>query len=589
MPTLFQSLPANDLGFLRIAAALWGLELESSDPVGARQELAESLCDAELLEEVVSALPEDSQNALGALVDAGGRLPWAVFTRRFGEVREMGAGKRDREKPHARPISAAETLWYRALLARAFFETDKGPQEFAYLPDDLLEALGFIGFTLPSGEALGAEEIPESSPPPEEPEDRSAPPAENPPALAGPQATEARSAEVSVGPARSQTAEARSAEILGRPASPGEKAHPLPPFHRLLDDLTTLLAALRVGRQPPALSVPLAVLNAFLQAAGLLEEEQPQPERIKAFLEQPRPAARASLLQAWRGSDSFNDLRLLPDLRFEGGWSNDPLAARHFVLPLLQALPPGQWWSLAAFVRDFKTRYADFQRPAPGDFDSWFIKNLSQGAYLRGFEHWDEVEGALLRFYVTGPLYWLGCVEVACADLAGAPSAFRWLAPVETEPENGKISLTSRGKILLAPFSPRATRYQISRFCEWQEENNGAYTYHISAASLQRAAAQGLKVGQLLSLLAKHTAGQLPPAFVRMLQRWEQNGVETRIETLTVLRVKRPETLEELRSSKAGRFLGERIGPTVVKIPAEAIEQVQAALAELGLLAEVVG
>ena len=50
----------------------------------------------------------------------------------------MGAGKRDRERPHLKPASTAEALFYRGLLARAFFDTEKGPQEFAYIPDDLL-------------------------------------------------------------------------------------------------------------------------------------------------------------------------------------------------------------------------------------------------------------------------------------------------------------------------------------------------------------------------------------------------------------------------------------------------------------------
>jgi len=34
-----------------------------------------------------------------------------------------------------------KSLWYRALLARAFFDTPGGPQEFAYIPTDLLSLL----------------------------------------------------------------------------------------------------------------------------------------------------------------------------------------------------------------------------------------------------------------------------------------------------------------------------------------------------------------------------------------------------------------------------------------------------------------
>jgi hypothetical protein len=73
---------------------------------------------------------------------------------------------------------------------------------------------------------------------------------------------------------------------------------------------------------------------------------------------------------------------------------------------------------------------------------------------------------------------------------------------------------------------------------------------------------------------------------VKALKRWDDNGTEARAETQVVLRVSRPEVLEELRKSKAARFLGEPLGPTTVIIKAGAQSKVMAALAELGLLAE---
>ena len=36
-----------------------------------------------------------------------------------------------------------------------------------------------------------------------------------------------------------------------------------------------------------------------------------------------------------------------------------------------------------------------------GDYDSWFIKRASDGLYLRGFQYWDEVDGALIRYFIT--------------------------------------------------------------------------------------------------------------------------------------------------------------------------------------------
>jgi hypothetical protein len=542
MPTLAQSIPSNDIGFLRIVASLWGIELGVSDAAEAAVELAETLCDAELLEEVVSTLPDASQNALGALVDAGGRLPWVVFARRFGDVREMGHAKRDREQPHERPNSAAEVLWYRALIAKAFFDTEKGPQEFAYIPDDLRDALVFIGFV---------QDEPQTTP--------------NPIEL----------------PA------ARQENTLGRPASPGEKTQPIPATDRLLDDATTLLAALRLGVEPPETPVLPNIVSSFLEAAKILVKGKPQPEAVKKFLELPRAEALTLLESSWRASKTFNELRQLPGLVFEGGWINDPLAARAFILPLVESLPAGQWWSIAAFVRDLKARHADFQRPAPGDYDTWFIKRGVDGAYLRGFEHWESVDGALAR-YLLQVLHWLGRVDLAAPDASAAPTAFR-LANAEARaasPEQGKIVVTSNGRITVERIAPRAVRYQVARFCAWGDEKDDEYRYRVTAGSLKRAAEQGLKAGQLLSLLARHSGGQIPPAFAKMLQRWEANGTEARVETLTVLKVSRPDVLEELRKSKAGRFLGEIVGPTTVRIPGDAIPKVLAALAELGLLAE---
>ena len=110
--------------------------------------------------------------------------------------------------------------------------------------------------------------------------------------------------------------------------------------------------------------------------------------------------------------------------------------------------------------------------------------------------------------------------------------------------------------------------------------------YRLTPGSLKRAREQGLKTDHLLGILRKHASTPIPPPFLRALQRWEANGVEARVETVTILRVNRPETLEELRNSSAARFLGEILGPTSILIKSGAASKVLAALAEMGLLAE---
>lgn len=534
MPDLFDSLLKQDIGHLRIIAELWGLELDSTDADAAREELSDSLLDANLLEEVIDSLSSDADSAITALVNSGGRIPWPTFTRKYGEIREAGAGKRDREQLYIKPTSSTEILYYRGLLARAFFETKKGPQEFAYIPDDLLRLISQRAAE-PAGKAASPQEV--------------------------------------------------DTVPLGRAASPGEKGHEILANDSILDDATTLLAALRLGIEPPATRVPIGVLRAFLQSANLIRESAPQPEPVKMFLESSRADALAALQSAWMESESFNELWLKPGIVCEGEWRNQPQETREFLLHLVDTLPEGKWWSISALIRDVKQKYADFQRPA-GDYDSWFIKRESDGQYLRGFSSWDQVDGALIKYFITHILHWLGQVDLCIADGATEPTSFRVTNVHATGKEDKKLHVSSQGLISVPRLAPRVVRYQVSRFCTWEEPKEDVYRYRISTRSLARAKEQGLKVEHLLALLAKYTDAGAPPSLIRALKRWEVNGTEARVQTQVILKVSRPEVLDELRRSKAAKFLGEALSPTTVIVKSGAIQKVMEALMELGIVGE---
>jgi hypothetical protein len=553
MPDLITSLQKHDLGHIRIVAELWGIELDANESESAAKELSASLLDLELLTEILEALNPEAQAALEALLAKNGRIPLAEFTRRFGDIREMGAGKRDREKPHLNPNSTAEVLFYRALLARAFFNTPNGLQEFAFIPDDLLQ---LIQHGERNGTWLTAQETSEED--------------------------EVEEQEIAIEPPNF----VENSEVLGRPASPGEKAHPIPAIDFLLDDATTMLAALRLGIEVPDIQIPAQVLEGFLKSAKIILKAGPKPEKVKIFLEAPRETAMQMLADAWLESDTFNELRQLPGLTFEGEWKNQPLVTREFLLNLLDAIPEGKWWSLTAFIRAIKTKYPDFQRPA-GDYDSWFIKRAADGEYLRGFAYWDQVDGTLIRYFITKILYWLGQVDLAAPEEDAEPTAFRVVSEkIKTKNEDEKVVVRSNGQIAVPRLAPRAVRYQIARFCEWDNLKANAYQYRITPASLKRAGGQGLKIEHLLALTAKHASGGIPPVLVKALKRWDLHGTEARVQTQAVLKVSKPEVLEELRKSKAARFLGDILGPTTVVVKDGAQSKVLAALAELGFLAE---
>jgi len=560
MPDLLHTLQGNDLGFMRIVAEAWGIDLNAPDAFTAIPILVKGIKNCQLVSEVVESLPAEARQALQYLMENEARLPWALFCRRFGELRLMGPGKRDRERPDLQPASAIEVLWYRALIGKAFMDLPPEPQEYAYIPDDLLEYLSPLG--------IGA-----------------VPP-------------------------------------LGRPATPLECAFHIPVNDRILDHACTLLAARRAEVDLASLDtgewpIPLNAFSSLLQAAGLLDAKgAPKPEAVRAFLEASRSEALAQLASAWMKSKTFNELRLLPGLLFEGQWQNDALLARQAILEFLSQLPQAAWWSLPAFISAVKEQQPDFQRPA-GDYDSWFIRLDGSETYLRGFTSWDRVDGALIRFLISGPLHWLGILDLAAPAAGQDPTAFRpslWAArlwhgsppeglPIEDEP----LRLTADGRLRLPALTPRSIRYQIARFCEGGGEQapkssieqvntpqgyrkalrETIYHYRLTPVSLGRAAKKGLRTAHLISLLRRHSKDPIPPNLLQSLERWESHGVQAQVEKSTLLRVASPEILETLRQKRAARFLGEVLNPTTVVVKQGGEEAVRNALAEMGYLAEI--
>ncbi|TAK11246.1 MAG: hypothetical protein EPO32_12705 [Anaerolineae bacterium] len=538
MPSLLQSLQEHDLGHLRIVAEGWGLALDLPDVRAGRKTLAKALLKPGRAAEAHALLPEDARQAVLALNAAGGRLPWPEFARQWGEPRPLGPARRDRERPDRAPANAAECLWYRGWLARAFFDTPDGPQEFAYLPDDLAALL--------------------------------------------------------------PRAAATAALPLGRPAAPAERKHRRPATDHLLDHATTYLAARRACLPlPPEAEdwgVYLPWLESLLRAAGLLDDKgEPHAEAARAFLEAPRGKAIALLARAGLDSPDVNDLRLIPHLKTQGRWQNDPLKTRRAVLALLPPVGLDAWWSLPAFIAEVKTGQPDFQRSG-GEYESWYVQDTRTGDYLRGESNWDAVEGALLTFLITGPLHWLGILDLA-APAADAPSlAFRYspLAaalmagkpPSNLPAEKEGVLVDSRLRINVPRLAPRAARYLIARFCDWEGTQKDTYRYRITPAGLARARAQGVGSTQLLTLLKKHSTGPLPPNLAPALARWEAHGPQAHLESVVVLRVAHPEILQQVRASRAARFLGVPLGPTSITVKPGARQHVLDALAELGVLGE---
>ncbi len=619
MPALHRVLADHDLALLRLMAELWGVTLAAGSQREAADELAARMLAPELAEEVIGALPRDARAGFEQLAREGRQL-LASFTRRYGELRAMGAARRDRERPWANTPSASEVLWYRGLIGRAFFDAGRGPEEFVFIPDDL-RSLAYVA---------NAAQAPARPDPPGRP----APPLpEGQPRAAGPGINAGGGA---AGSANAGSPTAGGLNTSGINAS-GDDAVTLLAYLQVVPlrleaapgaaagaPATLAPATHRAGlarflRQPAALDFTLHLLRRLSLAedgdAG--EPVKLAPERVQPFLQASAPERARQLAEAWRDSREWNDLLAVPGLIFEGkSWRNDPHAARQAILALLAQVPAGQWWSLESFVAAVKDRQPDFQRPA-GDYDSWYIRDASSGAFLRGFENWDRVDGALVRWLLEQPLAGLGLVEISAGAPAGErPSAgaraFRLtsygaallgLAGWPEAPEPASLEVTAGAGGLVRAVAGEAAalasgydRFQLARIGDWlppepAEAGGLVYPYRLSPASLARGARKGISPGRILTFLERAAAGQPGlPALAAALRRWEQKGAEASLGELVVLRLASPELLASLRQAPGlSALLGETLGPAAVAVRRADLEQVQAALWELGILVDEAG
>lgn len=547
MPDWNQSLAQADYGQIKIIAEKWGLQLQAPDGRSAREELVTKLLERGFLEEKLAQLPESSTRALAYLEMHGGKVKWTQFVRQFGEIREMGAGRRERYRPENDPVSTAEQLWYRGLIARGFFDTEAGPQEFAYLPEDLRPWIQESSF-YPREEDAGAQD-----------------------------------------------------PVWGRKATPDERRVQVQADEWMLDHLCTLLSAARMGINPvehlPDMDEgEISFYQALLQEAGIVIEGQPEPNAVKDFFELSREQALIKCWKTWKESRSIQDVHQTPAFILEGEPNLDPPRIRKAFLKWIRSLPANTWWSLSALTASVQQLDPDFLR-VTGDYESWFIKNGETGEYLRGFQSWDQVEGELIRYLITGPGHWLGVFDLAYPGEKKefAPAAFRIsargkrllqdTAPDLPEREEDLVQVWSKGLIKISRYVDPKVRYQVGRFCDWVTLKGDVYHYQLTTEGLHRAQSQGLDVPHLLALLKNHTE-VLPPNIVTALERWSGKGVLARIHPRVILRVNSPAVLDALQKTRAQRFLQEQLGPTTIVLQEGSEEKVAAVLIEMGFMVE---
>lgn len=574
MKTLYQSLIDYELTLLKGIATARAIPLANANHVQVVERLIEALLSPAALAVVLDALSEVERAALQLLLNHGGQIEGPRFARDYGHIRPMGPGRLEREQPWRHPVNPAEALWYKGLIFKAFQLTTEGNLEMVYIPTDVLPLIQL------------------SSPVP-------APSDSNPDLL---RVTAAPT------PKFSHHAEGRLREnifslLVHLQITPVR----LEKSPKTTDAVFSCLSgkdkrALTESLLPgTALDTELEFLLHLGQRAGFLTVKhgrlKPERDPTRAWL-QSHPLAQIQQLQnTWRADPSWNELWHTPGLSPQPtGWENSPLRARSKILDYLAqaAASTMEWVSLSDFIAAIKQTEPDFQRP-DGNYESWYIYD-SQGQPLMGFAHWDEVEGALIRYLITHILLWLGVVELGAPAETAPPTSFRITAPgrqflrgqTDPPPAESKIPLLRVDTNFSAVVPARASlydRFQLARFAQLERREQEWAVYRITQASVGRALKNGVAADQITTFLARATNNQTPLKVIETVLAWGARQNTAKLESVTLLRLSQPDVVAELRQHPIlSRWLGETLNPTTILVPSDKVAEVRRLLTELGYL-----
>lgn len=540
MPTILETIREYEQDILSMIAESWGINQQVDAHKNIAKQIAVLMGDPATAKEIYESMPPDVKTALHAISLKKGRVTWEQFVRKFGDIREMGAIRREKERPDRQPVSVSEHLFYRGLIGRAFFDSEGGLKEYAFIPDELSHAFKVTG--------------------------------------------ESEKEKMHIPLAKKQ-------RLLTTEAD-----------DRIIDHAATLLAELRKSIRPNEVTlnnpdIPSRFLIELLMEGGTINTGgNLHADQIKDFLEMDRPSTLFFLAEVWMKAESLNEINFIPQLDIEGGWKNNAVETRMVVLDVLKKLPAGKWIAINDFVSWFQDNHPDFMRTR-GEFESWLVKSVETGGYLRGFENWDAVEGSYLRFIIANPSYWLALTDLGNQSRSSSPTHFRKSVKAELilngeAPDYHWIQrntflVDNTGKLIIDRMFPRDIRYQIARFCDLEVSTTNQFIYRITPGSLSRISNQGLKISQLLSTIKKYGKKPIPKNIAAALQRWETHQTEAVVEAAVILRVQNQKAIEQLLKSQAGEYIIERFNPTTVSIKKGAAPFIQAALLNMGIFSDI--
>ncbi|RMF33652.1 MAG: hypothetical protein D6759_06675 [Chloroflexi bacterium] len=261
--------------------------------------------------------------------------------------------------------------------------------------------------------------------------------------------------------------------------------------------------------------------------------------------------------------------------------------AYEFLLPRnYRARSSSYYYSYYYYGPLYKTPYAAHRNPL-----GWTFQGVTSEE-----EGWDLVEAPFIANVITGPLHWLGLVDLGYGDAGQDPVAYRltplgaWLLglgpPVEIPTEKqGRIIVQPNFQILAMDPVSDQTLATLDIFAD-RISAERAIEYRMSRESVYRGQQQGWSAQRIIAYLEEVSGGKLPQNVVVSLQEWQ--ALHERItlyRRVVLVHAQDPEVLDRLsRHPNLTKLLHHRPAPTAALVHPRQVDALIKALGTAGVL-----
>lgn len=390
---------------------------------------------------------------------------------------------------------------------------------------------------------------------------------------------------------------------------------------------------------PPACSLPdemierlspvagdearLEFIYSLLAAAGLLQPGSPVtiwPEVKEQFLRQGELSQRAILSQIYFRILNWNalweilregDLRLwrFPTHQYlkPNNLRTDLAFFRQTVLRSLTSLPDGEWVAIKDLFRLMRAVWPRFDHSVWQDYwqpslkPSWFLGSKNGSSLAPdNVDDWELAQGRFIRQIITGPLHWLGLVDLCFADGVLTAARFHGLADLywdrveipdapaaaQASPVPPEEAATADDcTISVAPSAiPPQAHNLLNKIARLEVATAERFAYRLDSQTTYESFETGAALSELLDDWEQTLPIPMPETIRDQLTAWWDAYGRVRIyENLTVIEFSDDYALAEVKAvTRLEKFIIAEISPRLVIVRQEAVAPLTEALEKAG-------